>query len=843
MAGDGILAARVVNNQAYNASELNIAQANDPGAAAVREVVAHIPGSGPRFYGFQSLRDHELDKGFYGLNTTTNFHDELHSFFQKIDGLLGQEQAANNISLRFADVFNTLEKLQNADQRSSRELAVGALKDFISFVGDVTRNLQDYRFEADRKLAAVLNTDVNDLLRNIKDLNTSILTAEEKSPTKLALLDSMNTQLGKLSEYLGFYVVKDDKGGTNVLTHGGQTLVNSESAIHYGFQYTPLASSYDRENELTFSPVYHGARTVNLNGNFQFSGHPTELIPSGTSEEIRGSGFSGKVGALLKVRDEVLPNLMDQLDNFVHYVTHTFNEVHNNGTGFSAATTLTGDARVGRNDEAHFEGNIRIALLDKKGNQITRVEDKDTDRIRAFDLNFDKLDTGSGAGSANMHGIVQEIGYFYGERIRSNMVEVAGLSDIRLVSTQTNFTLGGTVDFAIESENYSGKSVYVEIDPATLTVLDSGAAVVAGSSIQNNSDYIIPTGGVDRTDHSTTGSPIVRVTLPALTGGYPITVRFDATITSNGVAHPVRLTYTIAQPVAGGVAYKDPDDINGMINKRYMATAAVEDPGGAATSLINSSKNLGGSLVTPEFIDDDNSFVAIDSADTTLGRLRLTGGQISSSDSAHIAIDSRDSQQLYSRNIHGEYANFSQFFGLNNLFVRTDNPANVDNKRGAASYTVVRPDIVENNNILSVGKLTLVAQPRGAEADGDVSPIYRYEIADRNTENLPEMLQLRQKTIEFEEVRGIEHIVCTSEAYLARIRGHQAGQFHSSAVSLERHTEVSQSYKEKILARTNPSTQEEQFNLVSLLRHQMALTGALKVQDQMFKLFLDVVTN
>jgi flagellar hook-associated protein 1 FlgK len=86
---------------------------------------------------------------------------------------------------------------------------------------------------------------------------------------------------------------------------------------------------------------------------------------------------AGKIAGLVDMRDTQLPNLQAQIDELATQLTDQVNALHNNGTGYPAANSLTGTRTVAGADPVAGTGNVRIAVVDASGKLVAAPLDLD----------------------------------------------------------------------------------------------------------------------------------------------------------------------------------------------------------------------------------------------------------------------------------------------------------------------------------------------------------------------------------------------------------------------------------------------------------------------------------
>jgi len=136
--------------------------------------------------------------------------------------------------------------------------------------------------------------EVNKLTDQIAQLNDQIVSAEASQTTANDLRDKRNQLLEDLSGWVGIDSIEQDNGSVTVLSSGGVLLVN-------GNKHWDLSTAGD-------SIYYNG-------------------VQSNMSDRITG----GKIGGLLDLREETIPQYQANLDEMAGTLIQQVNGLHVNG--------------------------------------------------------------------------------------------------------------------------------------------------------------------------------------------------------------------------------------------------------------------------------------------------------------------------------------------------------------------------------------------------------------------------------------------------------------------------------------------------------------------------------
>jgi flagellar hook-associated protein 1 FlgK len=139
-------------------------------------------------------------------------------------------------------------------------------------------------------------------------------------------------------------------GDLQVYTNSGQALVDASGAH---------TISYKTASDVTSSTSYPsgGFSGITVNG-----------------VDITSQITSGKIGALVTLRDKTLPAAQSQLDELAQQLSSSLNAVSNQGTSVPPPTSLTGTTSVTSSTAFSGTGKVRIAETDSSGKLVSYAD-------------------------------------------------------------------------------------------------------------------------------------------------------------------------------------------------------------------------------------------------------------------------------------------------------------------------------------------------------------------------------------------------------------------------------------------------------------------------------------
>jgi flagellar hook-associated protein 1 FlgK len=360
------LSAMMTNQTALSVTANNIANANTDGYTkkTVNIVSQTIDGVGAgvqvesvtRTVNDFLTRNLRTQTSVLGASTIDN------QYYSNMQNLFGTPDASNSLSMQITQLGNSLQALSlNPQDPSAQQQVVLTAQTVTSTLNSSAQQVQSLRNQANQNIGDLVGT-VNQSLDNIAKLNQQIAQGIATNQPVGDLQDQRDQELNKVADAMDVSYFTRDSGEMVVFTGSGQTLVDNGTAFH--LDYTPASSM---------------SETVSYPG-----GGISPISVDGT--DITGSIKSGRLKALIDMRDTTLPNLALQFDAAAAALQTQMNAIHNEGTAFPPPNSLQGTAAVGAATPVSFTGTTRIAVVDSSGKLVGST----------FDLNFSDLATDVG---------------------------------------------------------------------------------------------------------------------------------------------------------------------------------------------------------------------------------------------------------------------------------------------------------------------------------------------------------------------------------------------------------------------------------------------------------------
>jgi flagellar hook-associated protein 1 FlgK len=268
--------------------------------------------------------------------------------------LFGDPSDTNYFFIRLDTIFSGFAAAAN-DPSSTllRSQATGNVQDFLSDAQRINDQLNQLSGTMDSRIGADVDR-ANDLLSQIDSLN-AVISRGKLVKQDTAGAENMQAQLvNELTGLIGVRVAQRQGGGVDIRSPEGVQLAGDGAA------------------KLVYNSSSSTAGYISV--------APADGVGPATNIQVN----SGEVRGLMDLRNSTLPQMTDQLGEFVQRAVEQLNDAHNASTSVPAPATLTG-----RNTgldlataASNFTGQTSIALLDSSGTvQRTVTLDFDTDAI------------------------------------------------------------------------------------------------------------------------------------------------------------------------------------------------------------------------------------------------------------------------------------------------------------------------------------------------------------------------------------------------------------------------------------------------------------------------------
>jgi flagellar hook-associated protein 1 FlgK len=303
----------------------NVTNVNTPGfsrqSAEFSAVSFNGFGNGVELLSIQRQVDRFLNARIINQISVQGFEQARIDRLTDIETVFGNPLADGGIDKVMNSLFTELSTLANQTDSSAQKrntVQQGVL------VADTLRNVNTELDTTQARIDDQLDDAVvqlNSVLRNIHELNQQI-SAQELGSVNGAnandLRDSRQQQINILAENIGINVSDTASGAVRITTEDGRGLID-----------TATYSQLERTTGTPFQGI--GIRRILVNDQ-----------PANNTLTLNFNNIaSGKLKALIDVRDTTIPNLLSELNQLTNTFKNEFNRLHSAGSSFPPVNSLT----------------------------------------------------------------------------------------------------------------------------------------------------------------------------------------------------------------------------------------------------------------------------------------------------------------------------------------------------------------------------------------------------------------------------------------------------------------------------------------------------------------------
>ena len=302
----------------------NVANANTPGyveESLVQNELATSGGSGVSVETSGINRDlntllqgqlwTESSGGSYA-NTTSQLYQQL----QQIYGTPGSSSSFDAIFNSFTSALQALST--SPSSYSAQSAAVSAAQTLAQNLNSMTTSIQQMRTQAEQGIANDVQT-ANTALQQIAQINGQLEGGNYTDSAAAALEDQRDQDITQLSGLINVRVVQNPNNQISIFTGNGLQLVSGVQASQMSFDNVGTLSATALWSA---DPNQDSVGTITLTSP---GGNTTDMIADNAIQ-------SGEIAAYVKMRDTILPQAQNQLDEFANQMSQSLSNQTTNGT-------------------------------------------------------------------------------------------------------------------------------------------------------------------------------------------------------------------------------------------------------------------------------------------------------------------------------------------------------------------------------------------------------------------------------------------------------------------------------------------------------------------------------
>ena len=287
---------------AIDVTSSNVTNVNTPGyvrqrpefeAAGGIDVAAKSFQVGVEIPQVKRIYDRYVELQIVDSKTEVGYSTTAQDYLQRIEGLFNETNGGgvNELLGKFWSSWQNLS--MNPQGQAERTVVLAAGEDLASRFREFSNDLSAIMMDARDEISGMITT-INSDIEKIADLNGEIMAQGRDNGDANLLLDERSKLLTSLAERIGINYIEDATGNVNIYLTDGNSLVYGGSA-----------------------------RQLEMVGD--------DIRIEGTSELITAGITKGKLGALLEVRDRLVPGYLDSLNTLTAGIIDAVNDQHIKG--------------------------------------------------------------------------------------------------------------------------------------------------------------------------------------------------------------------------------------------------------------------------------------------------------------------------------------------------------------------------------------------------------------------------------------------------------------------------------------------------------------------------------
>jgi flagellar hook-associated protein 1 FlgK len=337
----------------------NVANANTPGyidesVNTVATSTAGQTGASVDISGVNRDLNTLLQSQLWTETSGGSYADTTSQLYQQLQQIYGTPGSSSSFDAIFDNFTSALQTLSTSPSSYSAQAGVvSAAQALTQNLNSMTTGIQQLRSQAEQGIANDVQT-ANTALQQIAQINQQLLSASPDSSTA-TLEDERDQDITQLTQLMNVNVVQNAGNQISVFTGNGQQLVAGSQASQLSFANVGALSA---TSQWSATPSQDGVGTITLTSP---GGSTTDLVATGAIQ-------SGEIGAYLQMRDTILPQAQNQLDELANQMSQALSNQTTAGTPAGSGSQTGYSVGIG----AVIPGNsLQLTYTDASNNLHT----------------------------------------------------------------------------------------------------------------------------------------------------------------------------------------------------------------------------------------------------------------------------------------------------------------------------------------------------------------------------------------------------------------------------------------------------------------------------------------
>ncbi len=251
-----------------------------------------------------------------------SYADTSAQLYQQLQQLYGMPGSSTSFDAIFNDFTGALQALATSPGSYSAQSAVlSSAQALAQNLNSMTASIQQLRTQAEQGIASAVET-ANNALQQIAQINLRLAAAPQDSASA-SLEDQRDQDITQLSQLMNVTVLRNPDNQISVFTGNGLQLVGGVQASKLTFNNLGTLAATSLWSS---DPSQDSAGTITL------------VSPGGVQTDLLAENAiqSGQIGAYVQMRDNILPQAQNQLDQLANEMAQALSNRTTNGAAVTA---------------------------------------------------------------------------------------------------------------------------------------------------------------------------------------------------------------------------------------------------------------------------------------------------------------------------------------------------------------------------------------------------------------------------------------------------------------------------------------------------------------------------
>ena len=246
------------------------------------------------------------------------------SSLERLQAFLGKPGDPGSLDTMFGNLHNSLQALgASPDSYATRATVVSQAQAMATTLNSLTRDVQGLRQEAETQIAASVD-QLNIAVGALSKINSRLGDQSVDNSTRATLMDQRDRLVTEISEYVDVRVTYRSDDTVSLMTRTGVGVLDGKAST---FSFEPAGT-------LTPDKLFNNDPTKSSVGRLILttsSGTQIDMVQQNVVQ-------SGRIGALITLRDDTLVTAQNQLDEIAAGLAQAMSTVTTNGTTASSGS-------------------------------------------------------------------------------------------------------------------------------------------------------------------------------------------------------------------------------------------------------------------------------------------------------------------------------------------------------------------------------------------------------------------------------------------------------------------------------------------------------------------------